>query len=249
MIRSFLTITLLSSVFALSSCQPEKTAEPEIEETAPSEPVVHAPDPGKLAMETADSLEAYQAAVRDGGVRACTWTEKDGALVPLFYRNATIEAFFDDLTKLAAEDESAADARLNLLDAEFDDCVVLTIPRTDETGTVEPIDLNGKSIFAIDGRYEGMAENMFRLADSYAHPITYVCPVQVDKGSRALIAYDSTLKTLWSDDIDAALSEHLDKMFPDMGLTEKPFSIASATADELTACRDAYIKLLEAESQ
>lgn len=242
MIRSFLTVCLATTALAVTACTKEEAPELIIEET-PVEAPLPTPDPGKIAMETADSLEAYQTAAREGQARACTWVEKDGKPVPQFYRNATIQKFFEDLQAVAAEDEAAADAKIAELDAEFSDCVTLSIPRAEDTGAPQAIDLNATQIFQIDGRYEGMAENMFRLVDRYAHPITYVCPVQVDKGSRVLIAYKTDILTSWSGNVEGALSTHLDNMFPDNGSSVPSWTLDSATADEITACRDAYLAL------
>lgn len=242
MIRSFLTVCLASTALSVAACNKEDSPEPVIEET-PVEAPLPTPDPGKIAMETADSLEAYQKASRNGEARVCTWTEKDGKPVPQFYRNATIQKFFEDLQAVAAEDEAAADAKMAELDAEFSDCVILSIPRADDTGSPETIDLDSAQLFQIDGRYEGMAENMFRLVDRYAHPITYVCPVKVDKGSRVLIAYKTDVQTAWSGDIEAALNTHLDEMFPDNGSTVPSWTVGTTTAEEITACRDAYLAL------
>lgn len=242
MIQTVLKTSLFVAAFALAACN--EAPAPEIE--APAEepaPVVHTPDPGKIALETAPDFDAYQQAVRDSEARMCTWTEKNGKPVPIFYRATTLQAFFEDLETLAAEDESAVEARLDEINSEFDTCVELKVPRMDQGAPVPAPDFSDQLILRLNSRYVGMAENAFRLADRFAHPISYVCPVQTETGSGVFIAYDKTLKTLWSDDITASISSHLDDIFPDTGSPDRVWSIAPATSQDMLDCRDAFLAM------
>lgn len=243
MARILMTGLVLSAALAVQACQNETPPEtgspaPSID-TAASEPDFK-PDEGKIALETADSLEDYQEAVRGRAGTLCTWSRKNGQPVPVFSRQLYVDAFFTELNALAETDEEAVREKFAELSAEFDDCLRLQIPPSaDDTDYTEP-DFSDSLFFEITSRYSGMPENMFRLVDEFAHPITFVCPQQTETGSKALIAYDGQIETLWSDAVQSNLETHIDGMFPDMGVSTKPWSLDESSEDDLQACITAF---------
>ncbi|GEM_PF-5389900 len=242
MARLLMTGLVFSAAIALQACQNETPPETETPVTAEETPVEPpTPDDGKIALETADSLEQYQELVRNREGQLCNWSRKNGQPVPVFYRQQYLDAYFKDLNDLSQTDETEAQARFEALTAEFEDCLRLQIPPSiQDTAPFEAPDFSTLALFDVTGRYEGMPENMFRLVERYAHPIRFVCPIQTESGSRVLVAYDTSIETLWSDDVKGTLEEQIGALFPDMGLSTAPWSLTETSEDEMMACIAAF---------
>mgnify|MGYP001413080375 CR=1 FL=1 len=197
----------------LSACQQEQPASeapaPETVETPAASPQ---PDPGMLVLETAESLDAYRRIMRRNAAAFCTWRTVDGDPRPVFYREESVIQILESFSS-NPDMPSEEDLELyNSLIAEVDPCVRVRLPSPANAEDPPPApDLEGQRYFRIDSLYDGMPLNMFTLVERYAHPITFVCPLETTNGSSVIIAYDDSLTTTWSDDIPGAFDTNFEE--------------------------------------